>query len=200
MLSNVRGLAVVFLGLAAVGCGGEADRGRARPVGMDAGPAIDGDAACGAGEQLCDVCGTLGCYSGACPIHSCLAQATCPADLPEPGTSCGIDGARCGYATSTNPCGADSCYCQAGAWNCEPTCVFDAGGDGCPPGEMLLGVAGCGTVTLLIDAGTDESADAACPEGEMLCPTYCVNPADDVCIADSDSGCPGPPFDCPPPR
>jgi len=75
------------------------------------------------------VCGILGCYAGACPVHSCLAQSTCPTELPNIGRSCSVEGAYCGYTTDANACGADNCYCQAGTWNCEPTCIIVDAGD-----------------------------------------------------------------------
>ena len=47
------------------------------------------------------------------------------------------------------------------------------------------------------DASGDESQAAACPDGEVLCPTYCTNPVYSICVAIEDGGCGGPPWDCP---
>ena len=57
-------------------------------------------------------------------------EAGCPADLPATGAACSPEGAECGYATETNPCGAANCYCMQGAWGCNPTCAILDGGAG----------------------------------------------------------------------
>jgi hypothetical protein len=63
-------------------------------------------------------------------------DTSCPADLPVSGTACNIANQtselgsvpECGYATGTNECGADNCYCEHGSWLCSPTCaIADSG-------------------------------------------------------------------------
>lgn len=77
---------------------------------------------CTPGDGKLPPCNTCQCAGGV------WQAVTCPADLPKPGQDCSPEGAYCGYATETNPCGAANCYCQGGSWNCGPTCAIDAGG------------------------------------------------------------------------
>jgi hypothetical protein len=44
--------------------------------------------------------------------------------MPLSGSACTAADAECGYTTQANPCGAADCYCQGGAWNCGPTCIY----------------------------------------------------------------------------
>src|SRR5580658_6263852 len=71
---------------------------------------------------------------GVMPDAAYGVPSTCPADVPQNGSACTAAGAYCGYSNQPNPCGADNCYCQGGAWSCGPTCVFDAGTSDAPAG------------------------------------------------------------------
>jgi hypothetical protein len=89
--------------------------------------------ALGAACSSTDLCmgGIAGCTSN-CQCLNGTWQAPCPTDLPQTGSACTPEGAECGYATSTNTCGADNCYCQSGTWSCGPSCIIlmeDAGVD-----------------------------------------------------------------------
>jgi hypothetical protein len=59
------------------------------------------------------------------------SSSLCPSDLPAEGSPCtASDGANCGYATSTNACGAANCTCKATGWSCSPSCfLLDASVD-----------------------------------------------------------------------
>src|SRR5580704_2647801 len=53
----------------------------------------------------------------------------CPPSQPSTGATCGVGSAMrgvgdCGYATTSNPCGAVNCYCLDDGWECYPTCVI----------------------------------------------------------------------------
>jgi hypothetical protein len=79
--------------------------------------------------------GVAGCGADtACQCMNGIWQRTCPADVPQTGSACTAAGAYCGYSNQPNPCGADNCYCQGGAWTCGPTCIFDAGASDAPAG------------------------------------------------------------------
>jgi hypothetical protein len=67
---------------------------------------------------------TAGCSSTSAGDGAADGSGPCPDALPQPGGACGAAGLECGYATSTNACGAANCYCQGGAWNCEPACAI----------------------------------------------------------------------------
>jgi hypothetical protein len=98
--------------------------------------------------------GIEGCTSN-CNCLNGTWQAPCPADLPETGSPCSPESAYCGYTTSTNPCGADNCDCQGGAWSCGPTCVLfpaeDASSDAADqhaPGVACTSVGDCTNTAL----------------------------------------------------
>ena len=206
----MRGLAVLLLSLGAASCGGQTNRNPAEPVSVDASSAIDGDTSCGPGEKLCDVCGTLGCYAGACPnvdcafgcppgelacnvcgtlscysgpcpMHTCPAPVTCPPGLPGPGGSCDQEGVTCGYETSTSACGVADCDCQSGKWTCRPSCAI---------ADAEAGADGGGD-----DGGSDDDGgpahafDSPSP-GVSLC-TICGS------TAFFAGECPPPPPSCP---
>jgi hypothetical protein len=138
--------AVVVLMLA-VGCGGQTSRGA--PVSMDAGPSTDGDSACGPAEQLCNVCGILGCYAGACPVHSCLTQVMCPAGDALCPTCLGMacqELSAGGTCPPVGPCAST-----------EPP--SDASPSGGSPGDD--------------DAG-DDDANAGCPSDKYACLEGCA--------------------------
>jgi hypothetical protein len=91
--------------------------------------------ALGAACSETQVCpgGIAGCSSN-CQCLNGAWQAPCPAYLPQTGDECAAPGAYCGYSDVANGCGADNCYCQGGAWACEPTCIIpdDAATDSGP--------------------------------------------------------------------
>lgn len=84
--------------------------------------------ALGAACSSTDVCtgGIAGCTSN-CQCLDGKWTAPCPTDSPQTGSACTPEGAYCGYTTSTNTCGADTCYCKAGAWSCGPSCIIGIG-------------------------------------------------------------------------
>lgn len=94
---------------------------------IDGCPARVSTATCtlGAACSSTDLCpgGIAGCESN-CQCLNGTWSAPCPTGLPPTGSACAPVGTECGYSTSTNACGADNCYCESGAWNCEPTCVI----------------------------------------------------------------------------
>jgi hypothetical protein len=122
---------------------------------LDSGPAPDGSFCCdyhqdagsapactvGSACSQTEVCtgGVAGCPDGSAYCQAqCLNgtwQAPCPLNLPESGSACTAAGAYCGYSNQPNPCGADNCYCQGGAWSCGPTCIFEAGTTDAPAGD-----------------------------------------------------------------
>jgi len=106
-----------FLGACTSGSGGA-------KVAADGGD--DGGLSCQLGgacsqTQVCSG-GIAGCTAN-CQCLSRTWQAPCPTTLPPTGSACAPANAECGYTTSSNACGAANCYCQGGAWNCEPTCI-----------------------------------------------------------------------------
>jgi hypothetical protein len=115
----------------------------------DSGATADGGLSCslGGGCAQTQVCtgGIGGCASN-CQCLDGTWQAPCPANLPHTGSACTAAGAQCGYATSTNACGAANCYCQGGAWSCGPTCVI-------------------GDSSVDLDVGTDVKLADAAPNG-----------------------------------
>jgi hypothetical protein len=122
--------------LAYQGFNGTGPFGFVDACGTDGGPAPN--CSLGAACSPADQCpgGVAGCGSN-CQCLNGNWQAPCPTGLPQTGSACTPEGAECGYPTSTNACGAANCYCQGGAWNCEPTCIIP------------------------LDAGTESGADAA---------------------------------------
>jgi hypothetical protein len=109
---------------------------------LDSGDEAEAAPACTVGSactpaQTCNG-HVAGCPDGAAYCQAqCLNgtwQAPCPPDIPESGSAC-TTGAYCGYSGQPNPRGADNCYCQGGAWNCGPTCVFEAGTTDGPTGD-----------------------------------------------------------------
>jgi hypothetical protein len=163
-------------------------------------------------------CGTA---STALPCHAgclCFSVAVCPSGCypsqtgePDGGLSqafcsngiveCNAGGTAWSMGTPMNNCGSGTAtYLDgepAGAFCCAThTVMTDAATDVSDDDALLFDAS----MPQEHDATGDESADAACPEGEVLCPAYCTNPGDDVCVASSDGGCPPPPFDCPPPK
>jgi hypothetical protein len=84
--------------------------------------------------------------------YCCLVR--CPAELPMTGSACTVDGGECGYAPAANACNAANCYCQSGAWNCEPTCVIPPNEDAAPDGP-----AGDAAVEAAADTGADAGAE-----------------------------------------
>jgi hypothetical protein len=117
--------------------------------------------ALGAACSSTDLCmgGIAGCTSN-CQCLNGTWQAPCPTDLPQTGSACTPEGAECGYATSTNTCGADNCYCQSGTWSCEPSCII-----------------------LMEDAGAD-AAGLVCRSDSDCRPNYaCAYPVNESCAA-----------------
>jgi hypothetical protein len=113
-----------------------------------------------------DVCtgGIAGCTSN-CQCLGGKWQAPCPTGLPQTGSACTPEGAECGYTTSTNACGADNCYCQSGAWNCEPSCAI---------GPAIEDAAAPAS-----DTGTDSATDGGSADAEACAPSggctaFCV--------------------------
>ena len=116
-------------------------------------PPSCGDAASctlGAACSSTELCmgGIAGCTSN-CQCLDGTWQAPCPMGLPQTGSACTPEGAYCGYVTSTNACGADNCYCKAGAWSCGPSCIIgdastsaDTGTDAASEGGRPLDAAG----------------------------------------------------------
>jgi hypothetical protein len=109
-------------------------------------------AACSSTE-LC-IGDIAGCTSN-CQCLDGTWQAPCPMGLPQTGSACTPEGAECGYVTSTNACGADNCYCKAGAWSCGPSsCIIDADtGTGTDAGTDGGGGADVATDSGPLDAG-----------------------------------------------
>jgi hypothetical protein len=189
-----RHLAFVLIGVGAVltaiaGCTGTgsnpgtADRAAMTPDARGGAPTCALGAAC----SSTDLCagGIAGCTSN-CQCLNGTWQAPCSTDLPQTGSSCTPEGAECGYTTSTNECGADNCYCQGGAWNCQPSCAIGpenhsgalcaaAGGQcvfgGCSnPGPQACGSAGmfcCLSNVPTADAGPETGTDSATDSGPL---------------------------------
>ena len=159
-------LLLAMVGLSASGCSNTSGSS-----------ATDGGLTCrlggGCAETLICPGGVAGCTSN-CQCLDGTWQAPCPAALPQTGNACTPSGAGCGYTTSTNACGASNCYCQGGAWNCEPTCVIDASA-ACVAagGQCVSGVAFCANV------------------GPGASPGSCldVGPAMLCCAVNPDAGC-----------
>ena len=87
------------------------------------------------------------------PRRGLLRLVRCPAELPMTGSACTLDGGECGYAPAANACNAANCYCQSGAWNCEPTCAIPPNEDAAPDGP-----AGDAAVDVAADTGADAGA------------------------------------------
>jgi hypothetical protein len=100
--------------------------------------AAAGACALGAACSSTDLCtgGISGCGSN-CQCLGGKWQAPCPTDLPQTGNACTPEGAECGYVTSTNACEADNCYCQGGAWNCEPSCAIGDASTSADAGDCI---------------------------------------------------------------
>ena len=142
----------------------------------------------------------VGCSTTSAAPGAPDAQAPCPADLPAAGSACSPEGSECGYETTTNACGADNCYCQSGAWNCEPTCVIGDGsgvvedaGDGGPgdaspdPAACVAAGGQCGTAgaTACLPVGPP----GACGSGPVVSSFCCkVFPDAGSCAPGVDGG------------
>ncbi len=147
------------------------------------------------GDCLCwtfDACPVdLGCYPSQTALRNGALDAFCGNGIVE----CNASGTAWSIGTPTNNCSSGETAVDVdggptGAVCCatETAEPVDDGGsaDAVPPPEL--------------DASGNESDAVPCPEGEVLCPTYCTNPGYSVCTAVGDAGCPGPPFDCAPPK
>ncbi len=103
------------------------------------------------------------------------ANGSCPVTLPHAGDACGTAGMECGYATSTNACGADNCYCQGGTWNCEPTCVIDAGPT-CTDANSQLIQASSYDQSCKVDSDCVAVGEGnACYACQIACPNAAIN-------------------------
>jgi hypothetical protein len=115
--------------------------------------------------------GIPGCTSN-CQCLDGKWQVPCPTDLPQTGSACTLEGEECGYVTSTNACEADNCYCQSGAWDCEPSCAIGP--------EYDSGAT---------DARTDANEDAASGDAGTISIPTCADASAAIFASSYDQSC-----------
>jgi hypothetical protein len=226
-IDRMRFVVVMGVALAAAGCGGRAnqptvdgtpsrsivDSGNGDAIG-DAWTTVDGGE-CGPPSQLCDICGTLACHVGPCPMNECVTGTPTPddagTDLTKP-PSCTL-GAACSLGEAcvggVSDCGSN-CQCLDGIWQtpCPASlpetgascgvegaeCGYETdtnpcGADNC---DCQGGTWNCGpTCAIELDAGEagDASDAGPCQAGQRLCLEGCYSYRP-VCV---DGPCPVPP-------
>ena len=173
---------VVSLLWAAQGCSGNGDTSGPADCVAAGGQCVVGSVKCAeSGPQDCDPnhtpAGFFCCLAAAESDAAEDASAPCPTALPQTGSACTPEGTECGYSTSTNACGADNCYCQSGAWNCEPTCIVvdasasvDADADG--PAECIAAGGEClvgGAISVCALMGPQDCNPERGPSGSYCC-------------------------------